>query len=679
VILTPCPICHTPSDPRILSLQDEVDPTIAAFVAQRHPHWTLAQGICPACLLRQSETFARLRSSQSLHTLTDPPTTFPYYHPAEETVLSQPLRLPYYGAVDGAGVTIAFLDSGFYPHPDLLRRGSTLAAEVAGRQLTERQWQSLLEHADTRLIDYVDLTDGGEQVGLQTPSLWDAAGDSWHGQMTTTIAAGSGLLSGGRYRGFAPGASVLPIKIGRGGGRIPEEDILSGLNWLLRDDNWQRLGVRVVNISVGGDFPEPWQLNLVCRAAHALAQRGVLVAAAAGNRGVEELLAPAQTPTVLTVGGVDDRNLPWRSGSSADLRHLELYHHNYGSVAWQHTLQRKPELLALARWLPSPILPPSSVLRESAMIARLREVLSGEDERASQRLLSHWQRAMHGAADWPANSPSDLHGEAQGGANGTAQAEMQGSGHGPGHGPGHSSGHSAEHTSDAEMMPEVWHALRRRMNAHKWVDPYYQHVDGTSVSVAQVSAVAAQMFAANPALNGDDVRGILLETALPLPHLLPRQTGAQLLQPAPAVAAALRAAGGPLAGLPLSGSRLRDFELQKWAAQGTLAVLTLEETPNAADVVYFGCYAPDATHVSLAGSFSQWLPDSVPLQPHGNGWWHVAVLLPKGIHLYRFWVESPAAGQDSSAGLRVATWRRDEENTNCLESGYRDGHSAVVI
>ncbi len=94
------------------------------------------------------------------------------------------------------------------------------------------------------------------------------------------------------------------------------------------------------------------------------------------------------------------------------------------------------------------------------------------------------------------------------------------------------------------MMPEVWHALRRRMNAHKWVHPYYQHVDGTSVAVAQVAAVAAQMFAANPALTGDDVRQMLVDSALPLPHILPRQTGAGLLQPAVAVAAALRAREG---------------------------------------------------------------------------------------------------------------------------------------
>lgn len=647
--LSPCPICRTPSDPRILALKDQVDAAVGALVSQQHSGWTPALGICPACLLRFSSRLAARRSMESLHTLTNPSTTFPYYHPAEETVLSQPQRLPDYACCDGSGATIAFLDSGYYPHPDLLRQNEWPGAQPSWRQLSARQWHDLLRSADLRLLNYVDLTDDGEQVGLDAPSLWDNAGDSWHGQMTTAIAAGNGLLSGGSYRGFAPGASILPIKIGRGGGRIPEEDILRGLTWLLRDDNWLRYGVRVVNISVGGDYPEPWQDNLVCRAAHALAQRGVLVAAAAGNRGTEELLAPAQTPTVLTVGGVDDRNLRWQSAAPGDCEHLELYHHNYGSVPWRHSLLRKPELLALARWLPAPILPPSPVLRETFMIDRLRQVLLGEDERTMQRLLLHWQHAMHAVRAGPNQTEA-----AAGGA--------------------------AEPLFEEEMMPEVWQALRRRMNAHKWVHPYYQHVDGTSVAVAQVSAVAAQMLAANPSLTGDDARQILVETSLALPHLLPPQTGAGLLQPARAVAAALRARGGPLAGYPQSGVRLREHELQKWTAQGTLAVLTLEETPNAATVIYFGCYAPEAACVSLIGSFNHWLPDRLPLQPAANGWWHAAVALPHGAHRYRFWIApAQAGGSMDGAWGRIGSWRRDYENPNCSESGYRDGHSILVI
>ena len=48
--LTPCPICRTPSDSRILLLRQEYDPAIAVFAERRAPTWTVADGICPACL-----------------------------------------------------------------------------------------------------------------------------------------------------------------------------------------------------------------------------------------------------------------------------------------------------------------------------------------------------------------------------------------------------------------------------------------------------------------------------------------------------------------------------------------------------------------------------------------------------------------------------------------------------
>jgi serine protease AprX len=314
---------------------------------------------------------------------------------------------------------------------------------------------------------------------------------------------------------------------------------------------------------------------------------------------------------------------------------LALYHHNYGEVEYGQERRRKPELLALARWLPSPVLPPSAVFREAHTIGRLRHVLQGDDEQNIQRLLTHWQRSLHKAGD------------------GLPQLD-----------------------EEEQVMPEVWHALRRRMNAHKWVHPYYQHVDGTSVAVAQVSAVAAQMAGANPNLGGEEMRRILLQTALPLSHLPAAQAGAGLLvQPAQAVAAALRAAGGPLQGYPRSGTPLSEAELQKWVAQGKLPVLTLENLPQAAGAVYFGCFAPHALDISLVGSFNQWLPGRLPLRPAANGWWHAALLLPPGTYPYRFWIERAGGADAANSGA----WRCDDENPARCESGYQDDHSVVIL
>ena len=328
----PCDQCGNAFDARVLRPVSALRSAVALAMPQValmppaplpreqavHAHAFDEPTICPNCALDAAQILREQRSNSSLAETFEPAISFPYYHAAEQRVLPQTRRLPDYPTFDGSGITIAFLDSGYFPHPDLLRAKRWPGDEPNWSTLTPGQVRAILHDGDaapaTRLVQYVDLTDGQERIGLHQPSLWDGAGDSWHGQMTTTVAAGNGLLSGGRYRGFAPGASVLAIKIGRGGGRIPEEDILAGLAWLLRVDgqtgreNWSRYGVRVLNLSVGGDFVQPWRENAVCLAADELVQRGVFVAAAAGNSGGAYLLAPAPVPGVVTVGGVDDGN-----------------------------------------------------------------------------------------------------------------------------------------------------------------------------------------------------------------------------------------------------------------------------------------------------------------------------------------------------------------------------------
>ncbi len=629
-----CPRCGIDCDPRILAQSLTLRLPIAQRIAQANPGWHPAQGLCPDCAQHYAHTFAHQRSTHSLHTTTAPPTTLPYYHPAEETAYSQDERLPAYATMTGRGVTVAFLDSGYYPHPDLSTSATWSSRPPVWAELSPQQWQIQLEGVELRLAHYVDLTDHQERVGLEQPSLWDGAGDSWHGQMTTTIVAGNGLLSQGRYRGYATDATLLPIKIGRGGGRIPEEDILRGLEWLLRDDNWARYNVRVLNLSVGGDFVQAWQNNPACLAAAALAERGVLIAAAAGNSGKEELKAPAQTPAVLTVGGVDDHNRLWAGPTPIATAAFSLYHHNYATVLDNGQARRKPELLALGRWLPAPILPVSPIFREVAAIGALRRVLLGYDEQATPTALD--AASLAAAASDP------------------------------------DAGFAAYHPPS--WMPEVWHGVRQRMNAHKWIHPYYQHVDGTSVAVAQVSAVAAQMIEANPHLTVEQTRAILQATALPLPDHPAKLTGAGLLQPYAAVAAALRVAGGPLIGYPQSATILRDSELHKWLTQGRVPLWQL---PNRGEnrvgntVVYVGLYAPFAQQVSLISPLNDWQPEQHPLHPTDQGWWHACVQLAPGRYLYRFWLTDPVNPQGK--------WLADPENPVRSESGYQTNHSVLTV
>jgi serine protease AprX len=110
-------------------------------------------------------------------------------------VLSTPLRLDSDERFTGKDVTIAFLDSGFFPHADLTEPYNRILA-----------YQNM------------NATDG------EVASLWKPDVASWHGMMTSVVAAGNGGLSNGFYRGIAPEANVVLVKLARTG-RITEQNI----------------------------------------------------------------------------------------------------------------------------------------------------------------------------------------------------------------------------------------------------------------------------------------------------------------------------------------------------------------------------------------------------------------------------------------------------------------------
>ena len=111
-------------------------------------------------------------------------------------VLSTPLRLDADERFTGKGVTIAFLDSGFYPHVDLTT-------------------------PENRILAYRNLLDADGDVS----SLFEPDVASWHGMMTSVVAAGNGSLSNGFYRGIAPDAIVVLVKLAKTG-RISDQNIL---------------------------------------------------------------------------------------------------------------------------------------------------------------------------------------------------------------------------------------------------------------------------------------------------------------------------------------------------------------------------------------------------------------------------------------------------------------------
>ena len=175
----------------------------------------------------------------------------------------------------GSGVAIAIVDTGIHPHPDFTRPRNRIIAfhdAVAGR-----------------------------------PDPYD---DHGHGTHVAGIAAGNGFASSGRYRGIAPDASLVGVKVLDATGTGLTSSILAGLEWCLNQR--QRLGLRVVNLSLGAPAQTSWQDDPLALAVGRLWQEGLVVCCAAGNSGPgpATIVSPAIHPSVITVGAADDRATP---------------------------------------------------------------------------------------------------------------------------------------------------------------------------------------------------------------------------------------------------------------------------------------------------------------------------------------------------------------------------------
>ncbi|HSE18875.1 MAG TPA: S8 family serine peptidase [Pyrinomonadaceae bacterium] len=237
--------------------------------------------------------------------------------PNRFAVIPTPVRLRANTEYSGDGVVVAFLDSGFYPHPDLVTPVN-------------------------RIITYHDIAAEQHSLSASGPvESWH-----WHGTQTSVAAAGNGRLSDGLYRGLAHESKLVLVKVSERG-RITEENIARGIRWVIA--NRDRYNIRILNISLGGDEDVPCSKSIIDQAAEEAISCGIVVVAAAGNSGAEgrHSIPPANSPSVITVGGYSDNN-------ELNGKRLDLYHSNFGVTA-DGTV--KPEIVAPAMWIAAPILP----------------------------------------------------------------------------------------------------------------------------------------------------------------------------------------------------------------------------------------------------------------------------------------------------------------------------------
>ena len=326
-------------------------PEVQARLASEHPKWRRKTGACPACVQSALLQVLLERGDAALHASIQ--TTWPLDSEAAFGVLPTPLRLHADPRYTGRGVTMAMVDSAFYPHPDLVEPTNRIRAWV----------DAIVEPARAIFFE--------PDERPRWPG-WDSAHPSqWHGTMTSCAAAGNGRLSHGLYRGLASEADLVLVQTRGPDGHIGNDVIERALRWLLV--HAKDLALRVVSLSVGGDPVVPLSGNPVDAAVASLIEAGVSVVAAAGNDGQRRLVPPATAPSALTIGGLDDKN-------NFDHREMELWHGNYGESDGGAP---KPELVAPSIWVAAPVLPGTEVAREAIKLFSRR---AGNDKAIEARL-----------------------------------------------------------------------------------------------------------------------------------------------------------------------------------------------------------------------------------------------------------------------------------------------------
>ena len=135
-----------------------------------------------------------------------------------------------------------------------------------------------------------------------------------HGTHVAGIIAGNGANRpssdplDGKYVGVAPDANLISIKASDEQGNATVLDVIYGLQFAV--DNKSTYNIRVVNLSLESTDAQSYKTDPLDAAAEAAWFNGIVVVAAAGNRGTAGdavNYAPGNDPYVISVGGVDDQ------------------------------------------------------------------------------------------------------------------------------------------------------------------------------------------------------------------------------------------------------------------------------------------------------------------------------------------------------------------------------------
>ena len=440
---TICPLCNDKVDRLLYRFHLDNERQVIERIKNGHPLWTENDGACSRCVdYYQTEIVMQQRMLPEIGPY------FPVKSADDFIILPSGLRLDADPRYTGKGITICFIDSGFYLHPDI----------VSFRN---------------RVKKVMDITKPDrEPEFFRLPH-----NESWHGTMTSVVCAGDGYLSKGLYKGIACDAELVLLKVQDDTGQLHTQYIIDALQWVI--DNYKEYGIRIVNISLGADRVTSYKESKIDQLAELLIKNGVTVIAASGNDEQDLIKTPADSPNVITVGGIDDENNLEKES--------KLYHSTFGQTTDGFT---KPELVAHAIWIAAPVLPGTKEKKEAEILYSFLQ--TNDDELKSELLLN----SSHTRLD--------------------------------------------ERVYGSNDVTFIRQCIEQRIQTAKYISPAYMHVDGTSFAAPLVTAVVAQLLEANSTLTPLMVRQILFSTAKRIDGVAAERQGFGVIRPRKAILKTLK-------------------------------------------------------------------------------------------------------------------------------------------
>jgi len=195
-------------------------------------------------------------------------------------------------------------------YPKVVRSKDVNQAGVTGQGVTVAVVDTGIASVSDLSGRIVQVQDGGLLGGTSPCKNFSGesdCGDSYgHGTFIAGIIAGNGAASNGKWKGIAPNAKVLSVKIAGANGAADVSNVLAGIQWVVSFKS--QYNIKVLNLSLGTNSTQTYHSDPMNYAVEKAWDAGIVVVVAASNLGPDAgtISKPGDDPWVVTVGATDD-------------------------------------------------------------------------------------------------------------------------------------------------------------------------------------------------------------------------------------------------------------------------------------------------------------------------------------------------------------------------------------